>query len=66
MKRLEKGQGKKVAKKYAERILNGDGRYLGATAKQQEGICDATAMALWVQTALHMPSEVSTLHTGPA
>ena len=61
VKKMEPGQGKELAKKYAELILDGDGRYVGATKAQREGICDATAMALWVSKSLYMPRDVTAI-----
>lgn len=54
----KKGLGKDLAKKFAEEVIGEDGRYRGATKAQREGMCDATAMAMWVQTTLYLPHEV--------
>jgi hypothetical protein len=57
-KRLESGDGKRLAKLYGEQVLDGDGRYVGATKAQRGGILDAVAMAIWVQRVLYMPAEL--------
>ena len=39
---------KESAQVVAAGLLDGDGRWIGATAKQREGIADALCMAVWV------------------
>lgn len=59
VKKLKKGQGKELAQKCALPVIGDDGRYRGATKAQQEGMCDATAMAMWTQTTLYMPTHIA-------
>lgn len=53
-KRLKAGEAKGLALQYAERIYDGDGRWVGANKALQSGIADATAIALWGQRVLWM------------
>lgn len=56
-RKLDKGEGKVLAQKYAERIFKGDGRWVGANKAQRSGIADAMAIALWGQRVLWMARE---------
>ncbi len=57
--KLGKGDGKRLAKLYGERVLGGDGRYVGSTKAQRGGILDAVAMAIWVQRVLYFSESVA-------
>lgn len=50
--RIQKGEGKALAMQYAERMFDGDGRFVGANKEQRQGIADAQAIALWAERTL--------------
>lgn len=63
-RKLESGEAKKLAMRWALKMVGEDGRFRGSTKEQQQGIADSVMQAVWAARTLWMPSAVHSLEAG--